>query len=200
MTAQQHEHLLRDLEESEERFRVLADAAFEAIAISANGRVLAVNPGFLELFGYDREEVLGMAPKQFHPPEYQAIVERMNGGCDETPYQTVCLRKDGTTFHAEIRGKAMPLEGRKVRVTAIRDVTHYKDCEQRLRDVQESLEQAVRERTRDLTIANQQLTEKISELEMFEQAVVGRELKMIELQRENEHLRLELRQPFSERL
>src|SRR5262249_23657418 len=45
-----------ELRESEERFRLLTSAAFEAIGISENGRFVDVNDQLLKLFGYERHE------------------------------------------------------------------------------------------------------------------------------------------------
>jgi PAS domain S-box-containing protein len=115
--------LNRALEDSEMRFRILADAAFEAIALSENSHVVDVNQAFLSLFGYEREEVIGMAPSEFHPPEFAEIARRMNLSGAETRYEAVCLRKNGLTFRAEIRGRAMPYQGRTVRVTALHPLT-----------------------------------------------------------------------------
>lgn len=115
--------LSRALEESEARFRILTEAAFEAIALSENGQVLDVNQAFLSLFGYHREEAIGMTPGEFHPPDFRDVVRRMNLSGDETRYEAVCLKKNGVTFRAEIRGRAVPYRGRTVRVTALHPLT-----------------------------------------------------------------------------
>ena len=111
--------LSRALEESEARFRILTDAAFEAIALTENGHVLDVNHAFLTLFGYEREEVVGMAPGEFHPPEFREVARHMNLSGAETRYEALCQKKDGLLFRAEIRGRAVPYRGRTVRVTAL---------------------------------------------------------------------------------
>jgi PAS domain S-box-containing protein len=111
--------LSRALEESEARFRILTDAAFEAIALTENGHVLDVNQAFVSLFGYEREEAIGMTPSAFHPPEFQDIARRINLSGAETRYEAVCLKKNGLMFRAEIRGRAVPYRGRTVRVTAL---------------------------------------------------------------------------------
>ena len=116
--------LIRALEDSETRFRILAEAAFEAIALSENGHVVDMNQAFLTLFGYEREEAIGMAPNEFHPPEFAEIARRMNLSGAETRYEAVCLRKNGLMFRAEIRGRAMPYQGRTVRVTALHPLTN----------------------------------------------------------------------------
>jgi PAS domain S-box-containing protein len=177
------------LQESEERFRILAEAAFEAIALIADDRILDVNPGFLTLFQYDKREIVGAPASDFFPTPFRYVLPSLQDTAEEEPYQAVCRRKNGTLFHAEIRGKAMPFGGRDVRVTAIRDITVYKNDETRLRRSHDILENLVSERTQALTEVNQRLLDKIAELEAFEQAVVGRELKMMALEKENARLR-----------
>jgi C4-dicarboxylate-specific signal transduction histidine kinase len=68
------------------------------------------------------------------------------------------------------------------------DVTDLKRAEQALRRAHDEMEKRVQERTLELARANAALQEKIADLEQFEEAVVGRELKMIELEKEMERL------------
>ncbi|MES4786378.1 MAG: hypothetical protein C4294_11770 [Nitrospiraceae bacterium] len=71
-------------------------------------RVLEVNKRFAEMFGYGESEVIGMAPDEFHPPEYRALVKEMPSQRRGTAYEAVCLRKDGSTFRAKICGRTLP--------------------------------------------------------------------------------------------
>jgi PAS domain S-box-containing protein len=82
-------------------------------------RAIDVNQTFLSLFGYERKEVVGMAPAEFHPPEFRDVARRMNLSWAETRCEAVCLKKNGLMFRAEIRGRAVPYRGRTVRVTAL---------------------------------------------------------------------------------
>jgi PAS domain S-box-containing protein len=116
------EQALRD---SEEGFRCLAEATFEAVAVSEKGKVLHVNQRFAEMFGYIPAELIGLPVTAFHPPEYRDRVMQMNLSGDQSAYTARCLRKNGSNFLAEIRGRPMPYQGRVVRVTAIHDLTGY---------------------------------------------------------------------------
>jgi PAS domain S-box-containing protein len=60
------------------------------------------------------------------------------------PYEAVGLRKDGTRFDAEIRGKEAFYRGRKVRISAVRDITERKRAERRLRESEERFRLAAR--------------------------------------------------------
>jgi len=124
------------LKESEERFRKLAEATFEAIAIHERGKILEVNQCFCDMFGYEAEEVIGMNALDFAAPESRDLIrEKLLSGDDE-PYEAVGLRKNGTLLHAELRGTTITYRGRNVRVTAVRDITERKLAEERLRQAE----------------------------------------------------------------
>ena len=130
------------LRESEERFRALADAAFEAIVVHDYERIVDANQAFLELFGYGFDEVVGIelwrlvappsqaeAAERFKPPAETADrTERI-----DQPYELVMRRKDGSTFPAELRGKSLRYGGRLARVVAMRDISARKRNEDHIR-------------------------------------------------------------------
>lgn len=120
--------------ESEERFRGLSDATFEGIAIVDEGSISETNRAFVAMFGYDEaSEVVGKTPLGFAAPEsHDLVLERVSSG-DEDPYEAIGLRKDGTTFDIEVRGRTSSYQGRNVRVTAVRDITERKQAEEALR-------------------------------------------------------------------
>jgi PAS domain S-box-containing protein len=122
-----------ELKESEERFKRLAEATFEGVAITQDGKVVETNASFAAMFRYESSEVIGMTPADFHPPESQGVVRSARSSRLEEPYEAVCLRKDGTTFEGEIRGKMFSYKGHPVRVTAIRDITERKRAEEALK-------------------------------------------------------------------
>ena len=94
------------MRDDEERFlRGLSDATFEGIAISEGGRVLEVNQAFLDLFGYEASEVVGMHAVDFTAPESRDAVRDHVSTDSPEPYEAVSLRKDGTTFDTEVRGR-----------------------------------------------------------------------------------------------
>ena len=122
--------------DGEEGFRGLSDTTFEGIALSEGGRVLEVNKPFSEMFGYGASEVVGMPAMDFVAPESREAVTRHISTGSAEPYEAVALRKDGTTFDAEIRGKSSGYRGRAVRVTAVRDITDRKRTERKLREAE----------------------------------------------------------------
>ena len=119
----------RSAEEAEERFHRLSDAAKEGIAISEQGEVVEVNRAFCALFGYEEHEAIGRRATDFI---ILAAVETVGGAIDrneEGTYETVGLRKDGTTFDIEVSATQLPGHSTVGRVAAIRDISERKAVE-----------------------------------------------------------------------
>ena len=117
--------------DSEERFRTLAAATFEGIAITEHGRYIDVNEQFAGLLGYEVAELIGMSVEQVVAPEYREA--GMQNGC-EMLKEGQLLCKDGSRRTVESHGRTMTYHGREVRITAIRDITERNRAEAALRE------------------------------------------------------------------
>ena len=127
-------HAEEALQESEERFRRFAEAAFEALIIHDEGLLLSANDQYFEMFGFEPEELLGtqglhltIAPEAIEETRRQMAMGAVG------PYESVGLRKDGTRFPIEVRVREMKYKGRRVRAAAIMDITERKRAEEMLR-------------------------------------------------------------------
>jgi PAS domain S-box-containing protein len=116
--------------ESEARFRQLAEAAVEAIVITEQNTVVDVNEAFTQMFGYSLSETVGMRGSNLVSPDYREIVVQNIQSHYEGFYEIVCLRKDGTTFPAEIRAKVTTYGERVIRITSVRDISDRKRAEE----------------------------------------------------------------------
>jgi len=122
----QAEKMLRD---SRERVQALSDASFESIFFSDKGVCLDQNKTAEKTFGYTSSEAIGRLGTEWIVLEdRQMVMDKMLTGCEEA-YKATALRKDGTTFPVEIKGRMIDYEGRRVRVTSIRDITARKRAE-----------------------------------------------------------------------
>jgi len=128
------------LRESEERFRILSEAAFEAIAIHEEGVLINANDQYFKMFGYEPGEAIGkqMMSKTI-APEARESVTNLIATNSLTPYESIGVRKDGTRFPIEIRGRKMDYKGRNVRFGAIVDITDRKQAEEELQEITERL-------------------------------------------------------------
>jgi PAS domain S-box-containing protein len=125
------------LRESEERFRGIFELAFEGIVIHENGVILDANPAFEKMYRYQPSELVGMPILHLTAKESRELaLEKFRSASQET-YEAVALRKDGTTFRAEVIAKQRMYKGRRVRVVAVRDITERKRAEETLRESEE---------------------------------------------------------------
>jgi PAS domain S-box-containing protein len=134
---------------AELRYRRLVEATVEGIVIHDGTRVVDANPSFAAMLGYSLDEIIGLHPFGFIPPEYHDLV-RANILTDyQKPYEVEGIHRDGTRFPVELKGSDFVDDGRKLRVAAVRDITDRKAAQsaaERLREEQDARELA--ERTR----------------------------------------------------
>jgi PAS domain S-box-containing protein len=122
-----------ELKQSEERFKVLSQEVVEGIVLSENGRIIDANRSVTEMFGYGLEELIGKDAIELTSPEYREMVVRRISEEDTRPYESMGLKKDGSTFPLEIRPRHLPYSGRRIRVTSVIDLTERMHQEEALR-------------------------------------------------------------------
>lgn len=127
------------LHDSEMRFHSLSDAAFEGIIITSNELIIEANNAIVQMFGYMPKEYIGKNATDFISDNGRDNVKNKILSGYEEPYESSCVRKDGSVFPVEIRGKTFLYRGKQVRVTAIRDITNRKKAEEALKEANERL-------------------------------------------------------------
>lgn len=119
----------------EDRFRRLLEAAPDAMVICADdGGILLANSEAEKLFGYAREELVGLKVRALLP----------QASPDAGP-EAWGVRKDGTRFPADIRLSPMKTEKGTWTTTAVRDVSDRKKSEEALKAYAAKLERGNRE-------------------------------------------------------
>ena len=159
---------------------IIANAPDPVFVSDLEGKILQANDAVYGLCGFRTDEVLEQSLSRFISPE-------------ETREFTAALREvveRGVTRNARLNprsasGEVIPTT---LNASALRDVDgKVIGAIGILRDMR-AYEQVVR----DLQESKAELQEKILDLEKFEEVVVGRELKMIALEKEIEGMRREL--------
>ena len=159
---------------------IIANAPDPVFVSDLEGKILQANDAVSELLGFRKDEVVEQSLSRFISPE-------------ETREFTAALREvvaKGVTRNARLNPRSA--SGEIIPTTL--NASALRDSEGKvigaigiLRDMR-AYEQVVR----DLEKSKTELQEKIMDLEKFEEVVVGRELKMIALEKELEHLKREL--------
>ncbi len=135
--------------------------------VNLDGRILYCNPAEARMHGYEQFELLGqnvglLAPYELRQPMQLEEIRRWNGLVRESTN----LRKDGSRFPVWLMSEIVKdSEGEPTAiVTSCEDITDRKKTQEELEHHREHLEELVRERTTELTIANenlQQLNERL---------------------------------------
>lgn len=136
-----------ELRRSEERYRVLFEAANDAIFIMQEDRFIECNSMTLSMYGCrDRSEIIGHTPWEFSPPRQpdgreskEKAMEVIHAALAGRPqrFSWTHTRRDGTFFDAEVSLSALT-SGSEVLIQAlVRDVTEQRKAELALRESEE---------------------------------------------------------------
>ncbi len=148
------------LRQSEERFKRLQEASFGGIGIHDQGKIIDANQGLSDITGYTLAELIGMDGLLLIAPEYREhVILKIRMGY-ELPYDVIGMKKDGTRFNLEVKGKNISFNNQMLRVTEFRDITERKQ-----------IEEAIREQNVRLGDIADNLTRKNEQLEEFTQIV-----------------------------
>ncbi len=131
------------IRESEERYRHLCDASMEGVVIHKGGVVIDVNKAFVEMFGYGRDEAIGMDALDLADPGFRDRISKYMRSNKEVPYEAVGVRKDGSTFLGELHTKETLYRGNKVGLITIRDITERKLTDEALVESEEKYRSVV---------------------------------------------------------
>jgi PAS domain S-box-containing protein len=126
-TRRQYESFLL---ESADRLEAFADASFESIFFSDQGICIDQNRTAERVFGYSIQEAVGRHGAEWIVPEDRETVKTNMAKDHAPPYEVTALRKDGTTFPAEIQARMFSYRGKRIRITALRDITDRKIAEE----------------------------------------------------------------------
>ncbi len=144
------------LEESEDRFRQLFDAAPDGIVVHDGTAVRFVNPAALKYFGLPEGlDISGFKVDDFiHPDSLQTVHERLArlaaGAPTMPPLEVHLKRADGSMWEAEVSSTLVALDGERLVQTTFRDLAERRRTELELARYRTELERLVDERTRSL--------------------------------------------------
>lgn len=126
-------HAEQQLREKEQEYRSIFEASIDGlVTIDQENHIVEANPAACQIHGYAREDLVGRSASS-EVVNVRDILQA--GGNFHTREKGI--RKDGTTFHSEVRGTPFTYKGERHMLGIIRDITEQVEAEQQLREREE---------------------------------------------------------------
>ena len=124
--------------ESEQQFRGIVEQSMAGVYIIQDGKIAYANQHLADIAGYTSPaELIGVDALSFViESERAGIAERMrqrlSGEVTHMRYETVAIRKDGTTFDMGVDGASATFRGRPAIIGLMQDISDRKRAEQQI--------------------------------------------------------------------
>jgi PAS domain S-box-containing protein len=132
----ERKHMVEELTQSEEKFRMLYESSSDAIVLLDEKGFFDCNDATIRIFGYsNKEEFIKIHPSQVSPP-YQLdgvdsslaannkIAEAFRTGTNH--FEWMHRKNNGEDFYADVLLTALNFKGRQVLQATVRDITERK--------------------------------------------------------------------------
>ena len=124
-----------------ETFRLLVEESLTGLYLIQNDRLVYVNQTLADIFGYSREEMLGL-PSALDVIETkdreivrEKIRQRLAGEVAAVKYTVRAVRKDGQIITLDVRGLGTTYAGASAVMGSMLDITPQKQMEEALRNL-----------------------------------------------------------------
>jgi PAS domain S-box-containing protein len=166
----------RELRDRAARYETILRAAGEGIIItSSNGTIEEANKAAGRMFGFKPDQLIGMSVNLLMKQPIGEAGESSSLSLD--PLATVKgldtaqgVRVDGSTFWLDVSLKPVMLRDRVVNTMIFRDISLRKESEERIRKLNDELENRVKERTTELESSYSKLEVALKQAEAASQA------------------------------
>ncbi len=132
----EHDRAVRELAESEERYRTLIEVSPDAVVVvHAEGTILFANAASAGVFGApDAATLVGRSVLDLvHPASRDSATSRLaDPPPGRSPSEYRLLRLDGTPFESEVMASTVAFHGLPARLLVIRDVTARNQVQEQL--------------------------------------------------------------------
>jgi diguanylate cyclase (GGDEF)-like protein/PAS domain S-box-containing protein len=134
-----------EIRTSEERYRTVFQASLDGISITQldNGRYIDVNERFLQIIGFEREEIIGNTSLELgfwqNPANRKSVVEALHLGLPLQDREARFKRKNGEFIWILLSISVIEIEGLPCVLSLMRDISVAKAAELQLVKAQQAL-------------------------------------------------------------
>ena len=150
--------------ESQERYKILTDLTIEGIIIHDNGIIIDTNASAQKMTGYDAEFLKGKSIYDFIHPNSVELSKKNVAIKFVGIFELEIIRKDKTSFIAEVEAKNVVINKKEVRAVALRDITKRKINEKEILQLSTAVTQSpasvvITDLNGDIEYVNQKFTD-----------------------------------------
>jgi len=131
--------MIKQLEESKNKFKTLADASYEAVFILDGDKIIEVNQRTSSMTGYSEIELNQMSIYDFIPEENW---NRQFETKSQYHFETIGIKKDGIKINIIVNVKHSIFNDKTVSLLSINDITRLKQTETDLKILSQSVIQS----------------------------------------------------------
>jgi PAS domain S-box-containing protein len=152
----------RTIRESEEKYRTLIESATDSIMIIREGKIQYINPALSLMSGFSEQELVGRPFIEYVSTEdrekvIQYYSKRTNGDTAPIGYEMKAIKKNGEEVQFEVTASLFSYMGDGAELVFLHDITERKLIENKIKQINEELEDRVELRTKQLESANKEL-------------------------------------------
>lgn len=149
------ERLEGEFTESEETYRKLVENSLTGIYIDQGGKIVFSNDQFAGIFGYSREEIIGMESRRLVHPDDRALTDefrnkRLKGEDAPSEYEARGITKEGRSIWVKRRNTDIRYQGQPAILGNMVDVTEQKRTEEQLKKTNKELKHFIHVVSHDL--------------------------------------------------
>jgi diguanylate cyclase (GGDEF)-like protein/PAS domain S-box-containing protein len=129
----------KTLKEAEDHYKVLAEDSLVGIYTYSDGKITYVNQRFLDILGYQRDEVMNfdfhsLVLEEDHPNILESLRRKMEGIEKTSVLQVRGVKKDQSMIDVELHGTITISRGKPMIIGSILDITDRKRNERLLNE------------------------------------------------------------------
>ena len=132
------------LEESSNNFKTLLDSTRDVVVVwDKDMKILLINKAGEDIFGYSKEEIVSMSVLDFIDESRVDVVQWIQENDSHITFEMELFSKDKREVPCLVSGRNITYQRKPARVSIITNLTDIKRAQQKLLDVNHSLEERV---------------------------------------------------------